>query len=45
MIALDSGTSVRVAEIGPLWLGEPYNVRATWLTAVGMAYFHGEVPQ
>lgn len=45
MIALDSGTAVRVAEVGPLWLGETYKVRASWLKPLPMAYFHGEVPR
>lgn len=45
MIALDSGTTVRVAEVRVPWLGEPYDVRASWMTPAPMAYFHGEVPR
>lgn len=47
VLALQSGESVRVAEIvpGQPWLGGTYNVRAEWLTPLPMAYFHGEVPR
>ena len=45
VIALESGAAVRVAEIEDGWLGRPYNVCASWLTALPMRYFHGQVPR
>jgi hypothetical protein len=45
VIALQAGAAVAVAEIDDGWLGRPYNVRAAWLTAMPMRYFHGQVPR
>lgn len=44
VLALTSGTSVRVAPIEDGWLGQRYDVRAAWLTPLPMRYFHGQVP-
>lgn len=47
VLALESGTSVQVAELVPNqpWLGRTYQARADWLVPQRMAYFHGEVPR
>lgn len=45
VLAMESGESVEVREIGPLWLGQGRTVPASELEPQPMTYFRGEVPR
>lgn len=43
VMAMESGETVEVAEIGPHWLGARHTVDARDLVPQPMAYFHGQI--
>ena len=44
VMAMESGETVEVAEIGPFWLGARHTVDASDLVPQPMAYYSGQIP-